>query len=77
MDSVQQAEPVQQGADFDLNNQGTIFLLLPLTEAAKTWLKENIPAGPDVTYFGRSLVIEHRYVVDVVRGIQKDGLTVQ
>jgi len=62
-------------ADFTLSDQGSIFILTPIGEAGTDWLAENI--GDDAMYLGTGLVIEHRYVSDIVEGIQNDGLTVE
>lgn len=61
--------------DFEVQNEGTIFLLRPLTVAATAWLEENI-TGDDHQYFGHALVVEHRYIADIVEGIRNDGLLV-
>lgn len=63
-------------ADFFVRNEGSIFLLTPETPAAEAWLAEHAPADDDHQYFGTSLVIEHRYILDIIDGIHGDGLTV-
>lgn len=60
--------------DFTLNYQGTISLLRPVSEAAKEWVEDHLPS--DRQYFGPSVVIEHRYVDDIINGIINDGLEV-
>jgi hypothetical protein len=62
------------GPDFLVENHGTIFLLQPLTPAANSWIEENLPA--DHMTFGGAVVIEHRFVVDIIRGAIADGLVV-
>lgn len=57
--------------DFVLINQGTISTLTPVTEGARDWIDEHIP--DDAQWFGRSLVIEWRYVEDIYNGILGDG----
>lgn len=59
---------------FAVENHFTIFLLRPLTPAAESWIDEHIPE--DALNFGNAVVVEHRYIVDVVQGIQNDGLLV-
>lgn len=67
-------KPVPPSHDFEVNNQGTIFLFTPLTQAAKDWIAEHIP--DDATYFGKALVVvEHRYAADIAVGIIAAGLT--
>jgi hypothetical protein len=63
------------GCDFTLNNQGTIFLLTPITESASDWISESLPS--DAMTFGRATVIEHRFIGDIIDGILGDGLTVE
>lgn len=60
--------------DFTLNYQGTISLLRPVSEAAKEWVEDHLPS--DRQYFGHAVVIEHRYVDDIINGIINDGLEV-
>jgi len=62
--------------DFLVENHGSIFLLKPLTPAATAWVEEHI--GQDNGYQGLwpSVIIEPRYIADIVAGIQNDGLAV-
>ena len=60
--------------DFEVQNEGTIYLLRPLTPAARAWVAGYIP--DDAQYFGDAVVVEHRYIRDIVAGIVADGLTV-
>lgn len=60
--------------DFYVENHGSLFLLRPISPAANTWVDEHIPA--DANYFGGAVVVEHRYIQDIVQGIKDDGLEV-
>ncbi len=60
--------------DFEVENHQSIFLLRPLTPAAASWIEEFLPQ--DCTYFGSSVVVEHRFIANIVHGIQNDGLSV-
>lgn len=60
--------------DVKVQNEGSIFLFHPLTEAGKDWIKENI--DNDAQFFGDALVVEHRYAGDIAHGMQGDGLVV-
>jgi hypothetical protein len=60
--------------DFIVENHGTIFLLQPLTPAAISWIQENLPE--DHMTFGSAVVIEHRYIGDIVRAAMRDGMGV-
>ena len=61
--------------DFFVQNEGSIFLLHPLTKAAKTWVGTFLPN--DAQTFGRAIVVEHRYIGAIIEGIQGDGLVVE
>ncbi len=62
-------------ADFVLKYDRSISLLVPLTDAASAWIEDRV--SEDRTYFGPALVIEHRYLADLVHGIEAEGLKVE
>ncbi len=62
------------GADFTVTGHGTIFLLRPNTPAAQAWMDEHLQAE-QYQMFGTAVAVEHRYIADIVEGIQADGLT--
>lgn len=61
--------------DFLVENHGTIFLLQPLTPAANSWVNEHLPE--DRLTFAGAVVVEHRFIADIVRGAIADGLVVK
>lgn len=61
-------------ADIEVENHGTIFLLRPLTTAGQEWLNEHIPE--DAQTMGNAVACEPRYAIDIVVGMQRDGLFV-
>ena len=61
--------------DFRCENHGSIFLLYPLSESAKSWLRENLPS--DAQRFCDAVVIEHRCVWPILEGIQNNRLVVR
>jgi hypothetical protein len=61
--------------DFFVQNEGGIFLLCHLTDAAWSWIDQNI--SEDHTMFGDAVVMEHRYVANIITGIHADGLVVE
>ena len=63
-------------ADFKVDNQGSIFLLHPLNDSAREWVNEHIGQNNGYQPYYPTVVIEHRYVADIVAGIQNDGLAV-
>ena len=59
--------------DVQVVNEGTIVLFRPLTDAARTWIDENVNSE-DYQWFGGGLCVEHRYANDIVEGMKADGL---
>ena len=63
--------------DFSFQNHGSICILTPLTPAAKDWFSEHLPVdNPQTQFWAGGIVIEPRYVPDIVSGIQSGGLSV-
>lgn len=60
--------------DFAVRNEGSIQLLVPNTDAAREWVSQHI--SEDAQRFCGGIVVESRYIDDIVQGIQGDGLTV-
>jgi hypothetical protein len=58
--------------DFELQDEGSLYLLRPLTVQAAEWLGEHIEHNRQM--FGTAVVVEHRYIADIVCGIRDDGL---
>jgi len=63
-------------ADFELQNHGSIFVLIPQSTSARIWINDHIGRDNGYQPHYPTVVIEHRYVADIVRGIQNDGLAV-
>jgi hypothetical protein len=63
--------------DFILTNHGSIYLLEPVTEAAREWVAVHLDGNEHLLYVGDAIVIEPRYVKQIVRGFQQDGLVLQ
>jgi hypothetical protein len=66
--------PESAAPDFRCENHGSIFLLYPLSDPAKTWIRENLPS--DAQWFGRAVAIECLFIWPILEGIQNDGLQV-
>jgi hypothetical protein len=63
--------------DFSFQNHGSICILTPITPAARDWFSEHLPVDNSETQFwAGGIVIEPRYVGDIISGIQSDGLSV-
>jgi len=61
-------------SDFTVQNEGSIVLLHPHTDAARSWVEEHIGEDNGYQPYWPSVVIEPRYVGDIVNGITADGL---
>ena len=59
--------------DFRIENHSSVFLVVPLTEAAQSWIEENVSRHGFQPYWP-TVVVEHRYIADLVDGIRVDGL---
>lgn len=65
-------------ADFSIEGECrfcTVYLLRPLTPAGFDWVNEHIP--DDAQRLGNAIAVEHRFIAEIVKGIQNDGLAVQ
>jgi hypothetical protein len=65
----------EKKVDFYVRNEGSLYLFRPVSDDADAWIEENI--GEDAQRFGGAVVVEHRYIADIVYGAQHDGLTVE
>ena len=61
--------------DFFIRNEGSIFLVTPNTPPAGEHLTENV--GDEAQWMGASLVVEHRYIQDLIARLQAEGFTVE
>lgn len=63
-------------ADFTVENHGNIYLLTPQNDLAFAWADLHIDArGQSIGQ--RTIVVEHRYIADIVVGAIADGFTVR
>ena len=58
--------------DFCIADHGSVFLIRPVSEAARQWLDENIVAEP-WQWFAGSLAVDHRFARDIVAQITDAG----
>ncbi len=70
--STQKAAP-----DFLIENHGSVFLLSPLTDAARIWIDEHIGADNGFQPMYPTVLIEHRYISAIVRGLVEEGWACQ
>ena len=60
--------------DFNLSNEGSLFLLAALTPEADDWCEAHLPS--DRLLYAGCVVIEPRFVENIVEGIHADELTI-
>lgn len=60
--------------DFHISDHGSVWLLAPVSKAAKEFVADNI--DPGAQWFAGSVVIEWRYVEPIVNAIDDAGLSV-
>jgi len=70
MPKNEQLEP-----DLYISNEGSIFLVNPISDKGRQWLQENI--DPEALMFHDAIVVEHRFIGAIVDGAQNDGLMVE
>lgn len=58
--------------DIRIESHFSLFLVWPLSARAISWLRENV--NRECQRFGSALVVEPRYVNDIISGMTDDGL---
>jgi len=66
--------PAKSEPDFRCENHGSLFLLVPISESAQSWVAEHLPE--DRMTFGDGFVVDHRYIWAILEALQSDGLRV-
>ncbi len=61
--------------DFWVLVQGTIALVKPLTRGASEWISEHGPHQSQ--WLGPALILEHRYIAELLNRMVEDGLQVR
>ena len=61
--------------DFWVLVQGTIALVKPLTRGANEWIREHVPHQSQ--WFGPALLLEQRYIAELLNRMVEDGLQVR
>lgn len=65
--------PLVQNPDFVAENCGSLFMLQPVSDAAKEWVDEHLPE--DAQWLGPRVAIDHRCFPPIAEGIVNDGLS--
>jgi hypothetical protein len=62
-------------ADLHVQGSGSVYLLRPVSRCGTSWVAEHIPSDA-MRFAGGSIVVEHRYIHDIVAAAIADGLRV-
>jgi hypothetical protein len=60
--------------DIIVENYGSLFLVRPMTKDGTVWLESNVEESAQ--WFGGALVVEPRYLTDLLAGAVDAGLRV-
>jgi hypothetical protein len=63
--------------DFTVRDEGSILLLTPHSEPARTWIHEHIGRNNGFQPYYPTIVIEPRYLAPILEGIRDSGLEVR
>jgi hypothetical protein len=63
-------------ADVEVVNEGTVSLFVLISEDARNWVEWNVEAE-GYQFLGANLIVEHRYVGDIIAGMINDELEVE
>lgn len=62
--------------DVRVDNHGSIAVVTPITPTAKEWVEENVTQNGGPQYWGGGIVVEPRFLADLVTGMESDGLVI-
>jgi len=68
------AERRNPASDFIVTNHGSIYLIMPLNKESEEHLRSHCA---DAQWFGSQLVVEHRFVSEVVFQLRAEGFSVE
>lgn len=62
--------------DFIVRNEGSIFMVTPVTPQAQGWVSLNLRLE-SWQWLGNSFSVGYRYIEDLVQGMRNDGFVVE
>ena len=51
----------------------SVFAIEPISSAARDWIRDSLLLG-SWQWVGNSVVVEHRYIADIIAGMLESGL---
>ena len=58
-------------SDYRIEGGGSVYLVVPLNDAARKNLEENV--GDEALWYAGGLAVEHRYIEDLVATLTDEG----
>lgn len=68
---------IETKADFRIQNHGSIFILTGLSEKCRNWIENNVGDENTLTYGQHGIVVDHRYICDIIDGLTENGFSQQ
>jgi hypothetical protein len=68
-----EARKVVPRPDVLVEDQGTIIILVQLTETGEQWVNENLQTEP-WQWVGGAVCVDHRMAAQILEGMEDDGL---
>lgn len=62
--------------DIQVDWGGSIYFLRAVSDAGKAWIEANVEQNEETQHWGGAIVVEHRYIMDIIIGARADGLKV-
>ena len=62
--------------DLKIYGGGSVFVLIPVSMKGSAWITQNISSEGYQPDYPNRIIIEHRYINDIVSGARADGLEV-
>jgi len=59
---------------FTVEDHGSLMLVRPLTKDVDEWLHEHV--DPEAQWFGKALVVEPRYLPNLLNGMIDEGFVI-
>ena len=61
--------------DFNISNHGSLVLVSAVTDVARSWVREHVSSEGYQPNYPGVLVVEPRYLGDILAGMDEDQLT--
>jgi len=62
--------------DIEITYHGSVSIITGITAEGRGWISSNVDTE-SAQHWGRGVVVEDRYLGDIVAGAMSDGLTVE